>query len=91
LRRDGYRCQYCGTRGEPLTTDHIIPRSMGGSETWENLVTACIRCNNKKGNRSPDRAGMTLLAMPRRPSFYSFIKFYHPDSHDKWRPYLFMD
>ncbi|MEA1997333.1 MAG: HNH endonuclease [Gemmatimonadota bacterium] len=91
LRRDNYRCQYCGTKREPLTTDHIIPRSQGGSDTWENLVTACVRCNNKKGSRTPERTGLRLLSQPRRPGFYSFIKFYHPDSHHLWRPYLFMD
>ncbi|RLB12093.1 MAG: HNH endonuclease [Deltaproteobacteria bacterium] len=91
MRRDGYRCQYCGSKAEPLTTDHIIPRSMGGEDSWENLVTACVRCNNKKGNRTLEAAGMTLLSKPKRPAFYSFIRFYHPHSLDKWRPYLFMD
>jgi 5-methylcytosine-specific restriction endonuclease McrA len=91
LRRDGYHCQYCGTSNEPLTTDHVVPRSMGGEETWENLVTACVRCNNKKGNRTPEKAHMRLLSQPKRPGFYSFIRFYHPDSHDQWRPYLFLD
>ena len=91
MRRDGYRCQYCGSRSHMLTTDHIIPRSLGGGETWDNLVTACVNCNNKKGSRTPKAAGMRLITQPRRPAFYSFIKFYHPDSHEKWRPYLFMD
>lgn len=91
LRRDNYRCQYCGSKNEPLTTDHVIPRSMGGRDAWDNLVTACMKCNNKKGNRTPEKARLRLLAEPGRPGFYSFIKFYHPHAHHKWRPYLFMD
>ncbi len=91
LRRDGCCCQYCGSSQEPLTTDHIIPRSRGGADSWENLVTACVPCNNRKGSRTPEQAGMQLLTPPRKPGFYSFIRFYHPHSHDKWRPYLFME
>ncbi|MGC8654298.1 MAG: HNH endonuclease, partial [Candidatus Kryptoniota bacterium] len=49
LRRDGNRCQYCGRGDLPLTVDHIIPKTRGGEDSWENLVCACIRCNNKKG------------------------------------------
>ena len=91
MRRDKYRCQYCGATIDDLTTDHVLPRSLGGEESWENLVTACMKCNNRKGNHTPEAAGMRLLSIPRRPAFYSFIRFYHPRSHDKWRPYLFMD
>ncbi len=91
MRRDSFRCQYCGARSDYLTTDHVIPRSMGGSESWENLVTACTRCNNRKSNRTPRQASMRLLSRPKRPAFYTFIRFYYPSSHDKWRPYLFLD
>ena len=90
MRRDHYRCQYCGKTSDELTTDHIIPRSKGGEDSWENLITACTTCNNRKGNRSPEAAGMPLLSTPKRPAFYSFIRFYHPRSHEKWKPYLFM-
>ncbi|MBW7998040.1 MAG: HNH endonuclease [Candidatus Glassbacteria bacterium] len=90
MRRDRYRCQYCGRSSDELTTDHVIPRSKGGEDTWENLITACTGCNNRKGNRTPETVGMKLLSTPKRPAFYSFIRFYHPRSHDKWKPYLFL-
>ena len=91
LRRDKHRCQYCGTTREPLTTDHVIPRCLGGEDTWENLVTACVNCNNKKADRTPEKAGLKLLSRPKRPHYFSFIHFYHSQSVDKWRRYLFMD
>jgi len=91
LKRDGYRCQYCGTTRDPLTTDHVIPRSRGGEDTWENLVTACVNCNNKKANRTPERAGMELLSRLKRPHYFSFIYFSNSRPMDKWRPYLFLD
>ncbi|MGL5032169.1 MAG: HNH endonuclease, partial [Microcystaceae cyanobacterium] len=53
LERDRQTCQYCNYRGEELTLDHVMPRSRGGGDTWENLVAACVRCNVKKGNRTP--------------------------------------
>jgi 5-methylcytosine-specific restriction endonuclease McrA len=58
--RDGYRCAYCDERlaGRELTYDHVIPRAQGGRTEWENVVTACRACNHKKGNRTPDQAGM---------------------------------
>lgn len=71
--RDGYTCQYCGRHRndlhakEYLTKDHILPRTRGGENTWENLVTACNTCNNRKDNRTPDEAGMRLLSEPRVP------------------------
>ncbi|MFZ1730696.1 MAG: HNH endonuclease [Bacteroidota bacterium] len=90
LRRDGHRCQYCGGTSAPLTVDHIIPRARGGPDTWENLVTACLPCNNRKRDHSPERAGMTLSSIPHRPSRVSFIaqSVHHVD--ELWKPYLFM-
>lgn len=69
FRRDNYQCQYCGkhSRAEELTIDHLVPRSQGGATTWENCVLACTRCNLRKGNRSPEEAGLALRARPRRP------------------------
>jgi 5-methylcytosine-specific restriction endonuclease McrA len=66
LKRDRYRCQYCGSRSR-LTLDHVIPRSRGGGDTWENLVAACESCNGIKGDRSPRQAGMSLATVPRAP------------------------
>jgi 5-methylcytosine-specific restriction endonuclease McrA len=71
--------------------DHIIPRSRGGLDSWENLTTACIKCNNKKGNRTPDEAGMRLLTVPKRPHHVMFLKHAMGQVDDTWRPYLFMD
>jgi 5-methylcytosine-specific restriction endonuclease McrA len=61
IKRDGHQCQYCGIRTGPVTIDHVTPRVRGGEDTWENLVCACVRCNNKKGNRTPEEAGTTEL------------------------------
>jgi 5-methylcytosine-specific restriction endonuclease McrA len=90
LRRDGYRCQYCGTTATPLTVDHIVPRSLGGHDTWENLVAACVRCNNTKDDRPPDKAGMRLRSIPRKPSHVTFIIHSVGTVDDRWKPYLFM-
>jgi 5-methylcytosine-specific restriction endonuclease McrA len=69
--RDAYRCQYCGKQGTPreLTYDHVLPRRLGGRTLWENIVTACVSCNRKKGGRTPDQAGLTLLRTPVRPTW----------------------
>lgn len=66
LRRDHHRCQYCGTT-KHLTLDHVIPRSRGGKHSWDNVVTACEKCNSFKGSRTPTEAGMKLLHQPKTP------------------------
>jgi 5-methylcytosine-specific restriction endonuclease McrA len=67
--RDGSRCQYCGKHfpTRELTIDHVVPRVQGGAHSWENLVCACIRCNARKGGRTPDQAHMKLMRKPIRP------------------------
>ena len=67
LHRDNYTCQYCGDKRHDLTIDHIIPRSRGGLDSWDNVVAACLRCNVKKGDRTPKESGMPLSSTPRRP------------------------
>lgn len=89
FRRDGMRCQYCGKSNVQLTIDHIVPRSRGGKEEWENLVVACISCNNKKGNRTPEEAGMKLLCKPKKPSPVLFIRQHFPHNEENWKEYLF--
>jgi len=89
LRRDRFRCQYCSGR-DKLTIDHVVPKSRGGRDTWENLVAACTRCNNKKGNRTPEEANMRLLRKPFRPSHVMFIRDYVGNLDDTWKPYLFL-
>jgi 5-methylcytosine-specific restriction endonuclease McrA len=65
--RDGFRCQYCGTRlsMKTGTRDHVVPRSRGGHDTLANVVAACVPCNTRKDARTPDEAGMPLLSRPR--------------------------
>jgi 5-methylcytosine-specific restriction endonuclease McrA len=71
FKRDHVTCQYCGIRPgtEVLTIDHVVPRSQGGLTTWENCVLACVPCNAKKANRTPDQAGMKLRKPPVRPAW----------------------
>ena len=68
LHRDHNQCQYCGHKGDPLSIDHVMPRCRGGPTEWENVVTACHRCNVTKGNKTPEEAGMPLARKPFRPS-----------------------
>ena len=68
-KRDRYTCQYCGAQpgSEELTVDHVNPRSQGGISTWENCVLACVGCNKRKADRTPEQAGMPLRKIPVRP------------------------
>lgn len=66
LVRDRHRCGYCG--GKATTMDHILPRSRGGLVTWENSMAACVKCNHKKANRTPEEAKMPLLFEPTVPT-----------------------
>ncbi|MBT4485453.1 MAG: HNH endonuclease [Candidatus Latescibacteria bacterium] len=88
LRRDHKTCQYCGENDGPMTVDHIIPRSHGGEETWGNLVCACSACNNKKGNRTPQTAGMILIKQPKKPNIRTFLFHNKGHIHSTWRTYL---
>ena len=91
FERDGHRCQYCGESFSPkeLNMDHVVPRDRGGKTTWENIVTACIRCNSRKGNREPMEAGMRLLRQPVRPRQRPFVSFlYGRPVEDSWRHFI---
>ncbi len=90
VRRDGHRCQYCGSTKAPITVDHVLPKSQGGPDTWENMIAACVKCNNHKGDRTPEQAGMTMLSTPRRPSHISFIVHSMNSIDSNWKPYLFI-
>jgi 5-methylcytosine-specific restriction endonuclease McrA len=91
--RDDNTCQYCGRkyRRSDLNLDHVVPRSRGGTTTWENVVCSCIACNLRKGGRTPDEAGMRLLRHPTRPRWTPMFRsatrraFYR-----EWRPFLSM-
>ena len=93
LLRDRNTCQYCGTvlPSSELTLDHVIPRSRGGSSTWENLVACCHPCNRRKGNQFPAEAGMKLMREPRAFNLHTsrHIMRLMGRSDDKWRKYLF--
>ena len=90
LERDRNTCQYCSAK-EQLTLDHVVPRSRGGGESWENLVAACVRCNVKKGSRTPKEASMTLLTKPRRPHsslHFELLKSTQGDRNQEWKKYV---
>ena len=93
--RDKYRCQYCGekkTAGE-LTLDHILPRSRGGDNSPVNVVTACVACNNRKGDRTPAEARMPLLTSQSalRVKLERVVLCHYAEARVEWRKYLFMD
>lgn len=90
LRRDSYRCGYCGRGDLRLTIDHIIPKARGGSDSWDNLISACTICNNKKGDSTPEEANMVLLKKPFKPSHIMFIKNVVGKLDEKWKPYLYL-
>lgn len=75
FRRDDHLCLYCGDqkRARELSRDHIKPISRGGEDTWNNVVSACKRCNNLKGNRTPEQAGLQLLAVPFTPTHAEYV------------------
>jgi 5-methylcytosine-specific restriction endonuclease McrA len=93
LMRDRYTCQYClkTLPSSEMTLDHVIPRSRAGETTWENLVACCHHCNNKKGCRTPDEAGMKLTRQPRPFSLHTSRHLMRllGKSDEQWRKYLF--
>ena len=86
MLRDAYICQYCGeTPGRNhLTVDHVVPRSRGGVHDWHNLVTACKRCNQKKGSHTPDEAMMHLIRKPVEPSYIALVLLSNPVAAARW-------
>jgi 5-methylcytosine-specific restriction endonuclease McrA len=85
--RDGWQCQYCGSRAN-LTVDHVIPRSKGGTSTWENIVASCAPCNRRKGDSLPAKAGMHPKRKPRVPHPQIFIHVAAPTIPVQWRQWL---
>lgn len=91
LKRDYFTCQYCGYAGTPnqLSVDHIVPRALGGSNSFTNCVTSCHPCNSKKGSKTLEQSGMKLLKAPEPPKRfivheYKSLQTIHPD----WKFYL---
>lgn len=86
LRRDEHRCAYCGQHAQ--TIDHVIPRSRGGKDTWENLVAACQRCNNLKSDRTPAEMGWRLRLTPRMPQGREWFVRGVDRPQPEWNEYL---
>ena len=93
LLRDRNTCQFCACvfPASDLTLDHVIPRSRGGRSSWENLVACCYQCNNRKGDRTPEEAGIKLARKPRPFTLYTSRQLMRLIGHrdEKWRKYLF--
>jgi hypothetical protein len=86
-RRDGHKCGYCESKSQ-LTLDHVMPKSKGGANSWENLVTCCRKCNCKKDDRTPKQAGMKLLVDLYRPTFQQFAAGINGSKTASWKDYL---
>ena len=93
LLRDRNTCQFCGRvfPSSELTLDHVVPRSRGGRSSWENLVACCYRCNNSKGDRTPEEAGLKLARRPRPFTLHTSRQLMRMIGHrdERWRKYLF--
>ncbi|HXG12753.1 MAG TPA: HNH endonuclease [Gemmataceae bacterium] len=89
--RDNNQCQYCGKKfpTSELSLDHVIPRSQGGQSVWENIVCACVKCNVKKGGRTPREAHMTLIRKPEKPKRSPLLnlKLTH-SKYQSWRTFV---
>ena len=92
MLRDAHQCQYCARRPpvRDLNIDHVIPRSRGGEDSWENLVTACRVCNLRKGRRTPEEASMRLLRTPAPPRWTATMQILMgtPRPFEEWGPFL---
>ena len=86
LRRDAHRCAYCGHAAS--TVDHVLPRSRGGADSWENLVACCLRCNNAKGDRTPQEMNWTMRVAPRAPHGTAWLVRGVERPQPDWREYL---
>ncbi len=88
--RDHYTCQYCGATPplEGLTVDHVVPRSRGGKTIWENITTACEKCNGRKGNRTPVEAEMKLRTKPDRPRYVAIVALAGAEIKQAWNKYM---
>lgn len=93
MTRDGFRCCYCGERKRPreLNYDHVLPRHRGGKTVWENIASACYKCNGKKRNRTPEEAGMKMHFQPYRPKTLPHVPpIFHllDEIPEQWEPYV---
>lgn len=89
FHRDGYTCQYCGVETSDLTLDHVIPRHRGGRHVWENVVSACSRCNSRKAGYTPQEAGMSLIREPFVPYVSGYyVPYEYIQQHNGWLKFL---
>ena len=89
--RDQNTCQYCGYMGKNLSVDHVIPKSKGGDDSWDNVTTACIKCNSKKGNQTTQEANLKLLNKPYKPLMsvnFEVIRHVQSGSNVEWKKYI---
>lgn len=86
-KRDGNKCQYCGST-KHLTIDHIIPKSKGGGDNWSNLTIACSNCNTKKGDRLLEQTGMKLMKKPEAPKNPVELNIL-TSGNSEWQEYVF--
>ena len=89
--RDGNHCQYCGKKfsSTELSLDHVIPRSRNGGSSWENIVCCCMKCNVRKGGRTPTEAGMKLITKPVKPKISPVISIKLSDNrYRSWKQFL---
>ena len=89
--RDDFTCQYCGDRPlrSQLNLDHVVPRAQAGRTCWENVVASCVRCNRRKGGRTPEQAGLRLRRPPSRPRWTPALALPEPaDRFVEWQPFL---
>ena len=90
FKRDRYTCQYCGKQPGPeeLTIDHVIPRSRGGTSTWENCLLACVECNKRKADKTLEQAGMTPRKTPKKPSWKTLAQVHPKARRESWEQFL---
>lgn len=90
FKRDDHKCQYCGVNASSLTIDHVVPKNKGGKDTWENLVSACVKCNLLKADYNLKDINMNLINKPKRPHFLIYMQGYVNNEYSSWKPYLYM-
>jgi 5-methylcytosine-specific restriction endonuclease McrA len=87
--RDSFACQYCGVKSTELTLDHVYPRHMGGTHTWDNLVACCRRCNAYKGWKTLEQSGLKLLSKPKQPRYcFQSVLCRYQEIDESWSYYL---
>ena len=89
--RDKNTCQYCGKSFDrsDLNLDHVVPKNRGGPTNWENIVCSCIRCNTRKGHRTPRESGMHLIRAPKRPKWRPFVQVtFGMRAHESWKHFI---